>query len=74
MLRLGMGLLFLGGFAVWMMNVTQTIPRRIPWSRRGWRKEHDPKAWRRYLIFYGVMAGVGALMILISLLAGFLKA
>jgi hypothetical protein len=67
MLPWGAGLLFVGGFEVWIMSVTQTSPGRILWSRRGWRREHDPKAWERYLIFYGVMAGVGALMILISL-------
>jgi hypothetical protein len=49
MLPLGMGLLFVGGFAVWMMNVTQVIPRRL-FRKQGWRKEHDPKAWNRYLV------------------------
>jgi uncharacterized BrkB/YihY/UPF0761 family membrane protein len=67
MLPLGAGLLFVGGFAVWMMHVTQVIPRRL--FHKAWRKEHDPIAWRRYLIAYGVMAGVGALMVLTSLLA-----
>jgi len=62
------GLLFVGGFAVWMMNVTQVIPRRL--FQQAWRKEHDPKAWKQYLVLCGVMAGLGALMILISLLAG----
>ena len=71
MLPLGIGLLFVGGFAVWMMNVTLVIPRRL-FRRQGWRKEHDPKAWKLYLIAYGVMAGVGAFMILITLLARWL--
>jgi hypothetical protein len=68
-LPLGGGLLLVGGFAMLMMNVTGTIPRRLP-SRRGNRREDDPEGWKRWLIAYGAMAVVGALLILIGLVAG----
>lgn len=67
MLPLGMSLLFVGGFAIWMMNVTQVIPRSF--LRQDRRKEHDPNGWKRSLVIYGGMAGVGVLMILASVLA-----
>lgn len=65
---MGAGLLFVGGFAVLMMNVTHAIPRRLGW-RRAHRKEDDPEGWRRYLIFYTAMAAVGTVLLLVGLVA-----
>lgn len=61
-LALGAGLLFVGAFAMFVMNVTKTIPFRLPWGRL--RQDEDPEGFRRYLIFYGLVAGVGALLLL----------
>ena len=67
MLPLGAGLLFVGGFAMWMMSITGVIPRRF-FREGGWRKEHDPAAWQRYMYAYATMAGVGAVLVLVGFL------
>ena len=67
---LGLGLIFVGGFALLMMNVTGHAPRRLAWKRRGSRKEDDPEAWRHSLILYGAMAGAGALLLILHFVAG----
>ena len=56
---MGIALLLLAAFAVWMMSVTKTIP--FSW---GQRRAKNPAAFRGYLAFYGVLAGVGALLLL----------
>ena len=65
----GFGLLFVGGFAVLMMNVTGHIPRRL-WKSGSSTRHEDPEGWRRYLIFYGAMAGAGTLLLILHFGAG----
>jgi hypothetical protein len=60
---LGLSLFFLGSFALWMMHVTGNIPNRLPMK---WHDD-DPIAFRRWWIVYNVIAGLGAVMILMSL-------
>lgn len=65
---IGAGLLFVGGFAVLMMNVTHVIPHRLGTGRPN-RKEDDERGWRRYLFCYSAMAANGAILLLVGLIA-----
>lgn len=67
MYLIGLALLFVGGFALFLMHVTQSIPRRWPW--RPAQRHEDPEAYRRWQLAYAAMAGVGALAILADAIA-----
>ena len=66
----GLGLLMVGSFALWMMEVTGRVPRRFPRRDVDSTREGDPAGWRRYRLFYGVIAGAGALLLLLHFLMG----
>ncbi|HEX8643963.1 MAG TPA: hypothetical protein VF702_08630 [Allosphingosinicella sp.] len=61
---LGIALVFVGAFALWMMHMTGSIPHQWPLK---WRHE-DPAAFRRWRNFYVLLAGLGIVVFLIGLL------
>lgn len=67
-LPIGLGLLLVGGFGLWMMQVTGRVPRRFPRRDVDATREGDPGGWRRYRLFYGIMASAGALLLLLHFL------
>ena len=61
MLIFGLALLFIGGFALVMMHVTQAVPRSGPWQH-GSEPHEDERAFRLWRYAYAGMAGAGLLM------------
>ncbi len=64
---LGFSFLIIGCFAIFIMNVTNTIPDLFPFWR--WRKKDNPKGFRIFMILYGLIAIIGAVLV-IAWLAG----
>ena len=63
MFVIGLCLLLLGGFALLMMHVTETIPNR--WAAV--RREAEPAVFKRWWIFYSGVACLGTLLALTAL-------
>jgi hypothetical protein len=64
---LGLALLFVGGFALLMMHITQAVPDSRPW-RHGSMRHEDERAFRLWWYAYAAVAGAGLLMFLAGLL------
>jgi hypothetical protein len=67
MYLIGLALLFLGGFALFLMHVTQSIPRRWPWQPA--QRHEDPAAYRRWQLACAALAGLGGLAVLADAIA-----
>jgi hypothetical protein len=64
----GFGFLVIGCFTMFIMSVTNTVPNLFPFWK--WHRDDNPKGFRFFMIAYGFMAGVGALLV-IAWLIGF---
>lgn len=64
----GFSFLAIGCFAMFIMSVTNTVPNVFPvWELR---KQDNPEGFLFFMISYGLLAGIGALLV-IAWLVGF---
>ena len=71
MIGVGIGFMFVGGFALFMMHVTQSIPRRWPWLAT--QRHEDPEGFRNHQAAYAAFVALGAALVLAGLILGWIR-